>query len=65
MTKELMLVVTIVLSLLLIIVTFRNIKEMNIQKRFRISLSYLTLLFPLVGFIVVLAMKNRSRSANS
>ncbi len=65
MAKELVLIIFLIASLTLIIKTFNNLSQLNLTSGFTTVLKYLTLLFPVVGFFVVLSLKKKAKVENS
>lgn len=58
MTKEIILIAAVVLSLAIIYFTFKKMNKLELSKPTRHAYTYLTLIIPLLGFILVSRHKN-------
>jgi hypothetical protein len=53
MAKELLLIVSFLISLVLYYITFSKINKLNVSKGTKAAFIYLTLLIPVLGYFIV------------
>lgn len=59
MTKEIVLVLAVIVSIVLIVVTLTKLNKLSLSKTNRLILTYLTIFIPLLGFILVSGYKKQ------
>jgi len=59
MSKEIILVVAILVSIVLVYVTLVKLNSLSLPKVTRVVLTYLTVIVPILGFILVFTRGNK------
>jgi membrane-associated HD superfamily phosphohydrolase len=61
MSKEIVLVLAVIFSIILIAITLTKLDKLSLSKTNKMLLTYLTIFIPLLGFILVSRYKNSSK----
>jgi hypothetical protein len=59
MIKEIILVAAVILSLILAFIAIPKIGKLGVSKSNKLFLTYLTILFPIIGYLVVGRIKSK------
>ncbi|MEJ8817923.1 hypothetical protein [Lacibacter sp. H407] len=62
MSREIVLVLAVIVSIILIVVTLTKLDKLALSKSNKLALTYLTIFIPPLGFLLVSGYKNSSKS---
>lgn len=61
MNKEVVLIIAMIVSLAIIVYTFKSIDKLQVSKSYKVTLYYLTILIPVLGLLLMLRARQKFR----